>query len=173
MVGQTEQDMHNSTIYDDLITSLITFKVILEDLDKINIVIGLEINNNIKQLEAEKTDELEFLEEELRIIKLRNKFLGRPNKIECNSIEEEIDLRRQTKKKIDNIEKLKEEVKEWDFKSVKILQDLNYAKNDEIDETAKIELKLKRLRVSKKSINFSEKSIIPKEHLPLVLQAKK
>ena len=62
MVGQTEQDMHNSTIYDDLITSLITLKLILEDLDKINIVIGLEINNKIKQLEAEKTDELEFLE---------------------------------------------------------------------------------------------------------------
>ena len=35
-------------------------------------------------------------------------------------------------------------MKEWGFKSVKILQDLNYAKNDEIVKTAKIELKLKR-----------------------------
>ena len=80
---------------------------------------------------------------------LRNRFLGRPNKSE-----EETDLRRQTKKKIDNIEELKEKAKEREFKSVKILQDLNYAKNDEIVEIAKIELKLKRLRVSKKSINF-------------------
>ena len=55
--------MHDLTIYDDLITSLITLNVILEDIDKISIVIDLEINNKIKQLEAEKTDELELLEE--------------------------------------------------------------------------------------------------------------
>ena len=142
--------MHDLTIYDDLITSLITLKLILEDIDKISIVIDLEINNTIKQLEAEKTDKFlkELLEEELRIITLRNRFLGKPNNIECNFIEEEIDLRRQTKKKIDNIEKFKEEMKEWEFKSAKILQNLNYAKNDEIVEIAKIELKLKRLRVS-------------------------
>ena len=142
--------MHDLTIYDDLITSLITLKLILEDIDKISIVIDLEINNTIKQLEAEKTDKFlkELLEEELRIITLRNRFLGKPNNVECNFIEEEIDLRRQTKKKIDNIEKFKEEMKEWEFKSAKILQSLNYAKNDEIVEIAKIELKLKRLRVS-------------------------
>ena len=164
--------MHDSTIYDDLITSLITLKVILEDIDKISIVIDLEINDKVKQLEAENTDDLELVEEEIRIITLRNRFLRRPNKTECNSIEEEIDLRTQTKNKIDNIEKLKEEVKEWEFKSVKILQDLNYAKNDEIVEITKIELKLKRLGISKKSINFFEKSIIPKKHLHIVLQAK-
>ena len=101
---------------------------------------------------------------------LRNRFFRRPNNsIECNSIEEEIDLRRQTQKKIDNVEKLKEEVKKWEFKSVKILQDLNYAKNDEIVETAKIKLKLKRLGASKKSNIFFKKSVIPKEHLHLVL----
>ena len=76
-------------IYDDLITSLITLKVILEDINKTIIVIDLEITNRMKRLEAEKTDELELLEEELRIITLRNRFLGRSNKVE-----EEIDLRR-------------------------------------------------------------------------------
>ena len=106
MAKQTKRDMHDLEIYDDLITSLITLKVILEDIDKITIVQDLEINNKIKQLEAEKTEELELLEEELRIITLRNRFLGRP----YNFIEEEIDLRRQTRK-IDNIEELKEEVK--------------------------------------------------------------
>ena len=54
------------------------------------------------------------------------------------------------KKKIDNIEELKEVVKEWEFKSVKILQDLNYEKNDEIVEISKIELELKRLGILKK-----------------------
>ena len=159
MSDLTKQDMQDLTIYDDFITRLITLKVILEDIDKISIVIDFKINNKIKQLEAEKTGELELLEEELRIMTLRNRFLGRPgNFIEE---EEEIDLRRQTKKKIDNIEELKEEVKEWEFKSVKILQDLNYFK-----------LKLKRLGASNKSINFFKKSVIPKKHLCFVLQPK-
>ena len=153
-----KQNMHDLAIYDDLITG-----VILEDIDKISIVIDLDINNKIKQLEAEKIDGLDMLQEELRIITLRNGFLGKPNKIE-----KEMDLKRQTKKKIDNKEELKEGVKEWGFKSVKILQDLNYEKNDEIVEIAKIELKLKRLGISKKSIDNFKKSIIPKKYLHLV-----
>ena len=168
MSDQINQDMHDLEMYDDLITSLITLKVILEDINKTNIVIDLETTNRIKQLEAEKTDELELLEEELKIITLRKRFLGRPNKVE-----EEIDLRRQTKKKIDNIKELKEEVDDWELKCVKILQDLNYEKDDEIVEVAKIELKLERLGVSKKSIIFFKKSMIPKKHLHLVLKARK
>ena len=116
MAKQTEQDMHDSTIYDDLVTSLITLKVILEDIDKISTVIDLEINNKKKQLEEEKVNEVESLEEELRII--------------------------------------------------------NYAKNGEIVKIAKIELKLKRLRASKKSISLFKKSVIPRRHLHLVLQTK-
>ena len=50
--------------------------------------------------------------------------------------------------------------------------DLNYAMYNEIDEIAKVELKLKRLGVSKKSINFFKKSIIPKD-LRLILPARK
>ena len=100
-----------------------------------------------------------MLPEELRFrtVKNRFRFFGRPNKIE-----EEIELRGQTKKKIDNIEELKEEVKEWEFKSVKILQDLNYEKYDEIVEIAKIELKLERLGISRESIDSFKKLIIPR-----------
>ena len=36
MARQTEQDMHNSTIYDDLIIRSITLKGILEDIEKIS-----------------------------------------------------------------------------------------------------------------------------------------
>ena len=126
-----KQDMQDLAIYDDLITSLVTLKVILEDIDKISIIKDLELNNKIKELETEKIDELELLQEELRIMTLRNRFLGRPSKIE-----QEIDIRRQTKKKIDNIEKLKKEVKEQEFISVKILQDLNYEKYDEVVKIA-------------------------------------
>ena len=93
---------------------------------------------------------------------LRNRYHRRPNKID-----EEIDLRRQTKKKIDNTEKLKEEVvKEWEFKNLEILKDLNYAMYDEIVKT---ELELKKLRISKKSINFFKKLIIPKKYLHFIL----
>ena len=69
-------DMQDLTIYDGLITSLITLKVILEEIDKISKVIDVEINNKIKQLE-----------EELRIVILKNNFFGRLS----NFIEEEID----------------------------------------------------------------------------------
>ena len=62
--------MHDLAIYNDLILSLITLKVILGDTNKISIVIDLDINNKIKQLKAEKIDELELLQDELRIIAL-------------------------------------------------------------------------------------------------------
>ena len=48
MLKQTEQVMHGITIYDDLISNLITLKVILEEIDKISKVIDLDINNKIK-----------------------------------------------------------------------------------------------------------------------------
>ena len=77
MSNQIKQDMQDLAIHDDLITSLIILKVVLEDIDKISKIIDLEINNKIKQLD--------LFEEELRIMTLRNRFLGRPS----NSIEEE------------------------------------------------------------------------------------
>ena len=64
MSDQIKQDMQDLTIYNDLITTLITFKLILQYIDKISIVKDLEINNKIKQLEAEKNYELELLQEE-------------------------------------------------------------------------------------------------------------
>ena len=84
MSDQINQDMQDLATHDDL--SLIALKIVLEDIDQISIVIDLEINNKIKELEAEKTDELELLQEELRIVTPRNRFLGKPNKIK-----EEID----------------------------------------------------------------------------------
>ena len=48
MLEQTEQSMHEITIYDDLISSLIVLKAMLAEIDKISKVIDLEINNKIK-----------------------------------------------------------------------------------------------------------------------------
>ena len=58
----------------------------------------------------------------------RNKYLGRSI---YDIMEEEIGLREQAIKKIDEIEELKEDV-EWESKAAKMLQDFSYEKNDEI-----------------------------------------
>ena len=79
-----------------------------------------------------------MLQENLRFGTLKNRFWGRPN-----SIEEEIELMKQTRKKIDDIERLKIEVEEWEFKSVKLFQDLCYEKGAEIAEIKSIEIKIK------------------------------
>ena len=81
MSNQIKQDMHDLAIYDDLITNLIILKIMLENIDKSSIVKDSEINNKIKQLEAEKIDELELLLEELRCITLKNRFLEDETKL--------------------------------------------------------------------------------------------
>ena len=85
-------------------------------MEEISLVKDLEINNKLKELKTEKVDELELLQENLRFVTLRNRFQRRSNRIE-----EEIELRKQIRKKINNIEGLKTEVEEWEFESVKLL----------------------------------------------------
>ena len=105
-----------------------------------------------------------MLQENLKFGTLRNRFRGRPN-----SIEEEIELRKQRRKKIDSIERLKTEVEEWEFKSVKLLQDLNYEKGVEIAEIKRIAIKLEALKTSKTIINVFEKLSIPGKYLYVIL----
>ena len=81
---------------------------------------------------------------------LRNKHLGRSS---YDITEEEIDLREQAKKKVDKIEELKEDV-EWESKTAKMLQNINYGKNDEIAVIAEIEQMLIKSGISKELINF-------------------
>ena len=52
MSDQIKRDIHDLATHDDFITSLITLKVSLEDMDKITIVKDLELNNKIKELVA-------------------------------------------------------------------------------------------------------------------------
>ena len=85
-------------------------------MEQISLVKDLEINNKLKELKTEKIDELELLQGNLRLVTLRNRFQGRSNRIE-----EEIELRKQIRKEINDIEGLKTEVEEWEFESVKLL----------------------------------------------------
>ena len=89
-------------------------------------IVKLEIKNKLKELEQEKINELKLLEEEIFFRTLRNKYLGRSIYI---IKEEEIDLRKQAKKKIDKIEELKEGVYVNEFQSIKTLVDLNFLKH--------------------------------------------
>ena len=85
-----------------------------------------------------KINELRVLEEEIFIMTLRNKYIGR---LSYDIMEEEIDLREQEKKRIDRIEEIKEDV-EWESKAAKMLQ------------------RLIRFGISKEPVNFFKKSTI-------------
>ena len=82
MLYQIKQDMHDLAIHDDLITSLITLKVILEDIDKISIVIDLDINNKIKQLEAENIDGLELKDLRIKDYSITKQISWKTSKID-------------------------------------------------------------------------------------------
>ena len=144
----------------ELIFDLITLRLVLKDTEKTKIGLKLEIKNKLKELEQEKINELKLLEEEIIFMTLRNKHLGRSSHI---TKEEEIELREQTKKKVDKIEELKEGIDGIEFQSFKTLEDLIFLKHEE-----KTEQKLIRFGILKEVINFYKKLIIPKKYLHLV-----
>ena len=107
-----------------LVTHSLTLRLILKDTVKTEKILGLEI----KKLEQKKINGSKLLEEKIFFMTLRNKHLGRSS---YDIDEEEIDLRGQAKKIIDEIEELKEDV-EWGSKAPKMLQDLSYEKNNKL-----------------------------------------
>ena len=108
----------------ELITHLITLRSILKDTVKIEKILELEI----KKIEQKKINKLKVLKEEILIMRLKSKYLGKSS---YDIDEEEIDLIEQAKKRIYKIEELREDV-EWESKTAKMLHDLNYEKNDEL-----------------------------------------
>ena len=94
----------------ELINHLITLRLILKDTIKTEKILRLEI----EKLEQKKINELRLLEEEIYFMTLRKKHLGRSS---YDIMEQEIDLREHAKKRIDEIEELKEVVK-WESKAV-------------------------------------------------------
>ena len=144
-IQEIESDMHDLVMKNKinglhLINCLFHLKITLKMIDKISIVKDLEINNRLKELETEKMMNWNYYKKTI-VWSIKNRFWGRPN-----SIEEEIELKKQTRKKIDNIERLKTEVEEWEFKSVKLLQHLNYETHVEIARIARKEKRLEALK---------------------------
>ena len=129
MPKQTECDLAS---HNKLITSLITLRLILKDTKKIEKALKSKIKNKLKALQQEKINELKLLEEEIFFMTLKNKHLNRSSHF---IKEEEIDLREQTKKKVDEIEELKEEVDGCEFQSVKTLVNLNFLKLTRINSS--------------------------------------
>ena len=61
----------------ELITHLITLRLILKDAVKTEKILRLEIKNQLKRPDQKKIKELKLLEEEIFFMTLRNKHLGR------------------------------------------------------------------------------------------------
>ena len=79
-------------------------------------------------------------------------------------------MRKQAKKKENEIEELKEGVDAIEFQSVKTLEVLHFLKHEEAALNAEISLELIRSGISKELINFLKKLIIPRKHPHLVLE---
>ena len=65
----------------ELITHLITLRLILKDRVKTDEILRLEIKNKLKKIEQMKIKELRPLEEEIFFMTLRNKHLGRSSHV--------------------------------------------------------------------------------------------
>ena len=120
----SEISIQDLNLSNEVINHLVTLRSIIENIVKIEKILELEI----KKLEQKKINELKVLKEEIFIMTLRNKYLGKSS---YDIMEKEIELKEHAKKRIDKIEELKEDV-ERGSKAAKMLQDLEYEKNDEI-----------------------------------------
>ena len=125
--------MSKISIYDlelcnELINHLITLRSILKDTVRIEKILELEIEN----LEEKEINELKALKENIYIVTLRNKYIGKSS---YDTDEEKIDLTKQAEKRIDKIEELKKDIM-GESKAGKMLQDLDYEKIYEIAAVA-------------------------------------
>ena len=150
--------------------SLMHLRVIIEEIEKINIIERLETEKikettkkELKKLEIKKMDELEKLERSLNFIA----------KDQIVFIKEELRLRKITRKKINDIVRLQTEIKEIErlkieaieLKSSKLLSDLNMEKGIEIEEIREIEIKLEKLKIPKTIATTIKKLIITEKYL--------
>ena len=150
--------------------SLMHLRVIIEEIEKINIIERLETEKikettkkELKKLEIKKMDELEKLERSLNFIA----------KDQIVFIKEELRLRKITRKKINDIVRLETEIKEIErlkieaieLKSSKLLSDLNMEKGIEIEEIREIEIKLEKLKIPKTIATTIKKLIITEKYL--------
>ena len=108
----------------ELINHLVILRSILKDTVKIEKILELEI----KKLKQKTINELNALKDNIFIMTLGNKYFGKSS---YDIDEEEIDLIKQAEKRIDKIEELKNDLI-GEAKVGKMLQDLEYEKNDEI-----------------------------------------
>ena len=141
----------------------------LKELKELEFLRDQEINEikrttkiKLNLLNCHLNDILMYLEYELKYVSLRNIFFNR-----LNTYEAEIKLRLATKEKINEIERLKGEVRNNEVelltvesKISKLLTDLKYEKEDILHGIMVSKLKLRRLGVSSMQINRIKNSIL-------------
>ena len=157
--------------------SLIDLRTILEVIKKIEISERLEIEK-IEEVTKKQLEKLEIIIYRLEVLERKISFTALKER--PNSIEEELRLRKITRKEINDIEKLETEIKEMEElkikkledKSSKLLGDLNMEKGFEIDRIKKIEIKLKKLKIPKTIVDTITESIISKKYMYHILRFK-
>ena len=168
------------------IESLINLRIILEEIEKINVIENLEIikmeeitENRAKIIRNKIDRRVRRAREKFEFCNNKKQIQGRPER--PNSIDEELRLRKITRKKINEIEKLETEIKEMkrlrieamELKSSKLLGDFNMEKRIEIEEIMKIEMKLEKLKIPTTMINTIKKSIISEKCMHHILRHKR
>ena len=95
----------------------------------------------------------------LRFRTTKNRFCER-----SDSIEEEMELRKVARKKVNTIERLETDLIEMEELEIqrefKLLVDLKFERGLEIDEIMETEIRLEKLKIPKTTINAIKKSII-------------
>ena len=124
-----------------------------------------EIKNETKRklniLDDEINNILEKLDVNLKTLKLRCIFLGKPY-----NFEKERELRLSAKEKINKVEGLKEKVELWDHllegetKVSKLLTDLEYEKTETLHNIMVLESKLIKLEISLEWIDRIKNSVL-------------
>ena len=98
------------------------------------------------------------LQVDLAVFRLKWEFFEKP--YEYNSIKKERKLRILTKKTINKIERLKEEVKNNETKIFKLTTDLKYEKHSAFTDIAVLESKLIKLEISLERIARIKNSVL-------------
>ena len=133
---------------------ILSYKNKIQEIRDLNFKKEEQTKKELNALRVEKEEELEFLQENLNFLALRNRYLGR-----SNSFKDKIELEEKTKKRVDEIEKLirKKEIELinlfiTDDKAIDLLLEQDNDKIDMQERLILIEIKSEELKISEITI---------------------
>ena len=141
---------------------ILSYKNKIQEIRDLNLKKEEQTKKELNALRVEKEEELEFLQENLNFLALRNRYLGR-----SNSFKDKIELEEKTKKRVDEIEKLIRKKKIelinlfiTDDKAIDLLLEQDNDKIDMQERLILIEIKSEELKISEITIRAIKSQII-------------